>query len=74
MAGHGVSFSSPDHTFDARFPIDADLHRQVITVSSASATLNLAQAQTDDYEVVAASMVIPFSLPAGQVDTCCTTS
>ena len=69
VAGHGVSFSSPDHTFDARFPSTPTVRRQVITVSTASATLNLAQVQTDDYEVVAASMLMPFSLPPSQVGT-----
>ena len=69
VAGHGVVYSSPDHTFDARFPSTPTVEQRVISVSSASATLNLAQVQTDDYEVVAASLVLPVAVPPGQVDT-----
>jgi hypothetical protein len=69
VAGHGVVYSSPDHTFDARFPSTPTVDQKVIAVSSASATLNLAQVQTDDYEVVAASLVLPVAVPPGQVDS-----
>jgi hypothetical protein len=69
VAGHGVAYSSPDHTFDAQFPSAPTLQHQVIPVASTAVTINLAQSQTDDYEVVAASMVLPVAVPAGQVQT-----
>ena len=68
VAGHGVSFSSPDHTFDAQFPSQPKLIQKQFSVASSAVTLNLAQAQTDDYEVVAASMVVPVSMPDSEVD------
>jgi hypothetical protein len=69
VAGHGVAYSSPDHTFDARFPSAPTVDHRVIPVSSTSVTINMAQAQTDDYEVVAASMVLPVTVPSSQVET-----
>jgi hypothetical protein len=68
VSGHGIPFSSPDHTFDAQFPSPPTLMQRQFSVSSATVTLNLAQAQTDDYEVVAASMVVPVSMPDSEVD------
>ncbi len=68
VAGHGIPFSSPDHTFDAEFPTQPRLIRKHFSVASVAATLNLAQAQTDDYEVVAASMVMPTRVPDSDVD------
>jgi hypothetical protein len=68
VAGNGVAYSSPDNTFTAEFPSQPVLKRQTIPVGSSSATMNLAQAQTDKYEVVAASMVLPIRIPEGQVD------
>ena len=69
VAGHGVAYTSPDHTFDAQFPRTPTVDHRVLAVSTTTATLNLAQDQTDDYEVVAASLVLPVAVPAGQVDT-----
>ena len=68
VAGHGVPYSSPDHTFDASFPSTPTVEQRAIPVASWSATLSLGQAQTDDYEVVAASMVLPISIPDGQAE------
>lgn len=68
VAGHGVAYSSPDHTFDASFPSTPTVEQHEIPVASSSATMYLGQAQTDDYEVVAASIVLPISLPEGQAD------
>lgn len=68
VAGHGIPFSSPDHTFDAEFPVRPKLIQKRFSVASVVATLNLAQAQTDDYEVVAASMVLPIRVPDSDVD------
>jgi hypothetical protein len=68
VAGHGVSYSSPDHTFDASFPSAPTVERHEIPVASSSATMYLAQAETDDYEIVGASVVLPISLPAAQAD------
>jgi hypothetical protein len=68
VAGHGVPFTSPDHTFEAQFPATPTIDPEPIRVGVASATLNLAQVQTDDYEVVAASMVLPVSIPSSQVN------
>jgi hypothetical protein len=67
VSGQGVSYSSPDHTFDAQFPTAPTTEQRLISVSSASATLDLAQVQTDDYEIVAASMVLPGTVPADRV-------
>ena len=69
VAGHGVPYSSPDHTFDAQFPSQPKLVQKQFSIASTGATLNLAQAQTDDYEVVAASMVVPVRVPDSEVDT-----
>ena len=69
VAGRGVPYSSPDHTFDAQFPMVPTVERRVIPVASTSVAINLAQAQTDDYEVVAASMVLPISVPKAQVES-----
>ena len=69
VAGHGVPYSSPDRTFDARFPSAPTVQRKVIPVASSSATINLAQVQTDDYEVVAASLVLPVPVPPDRIDT-----
>lgn len=68
VAGHGVAFSSPDHTFDARFPSEPTVEQRRIPVATSSATINLAQVQTDDYEVVAGSMVLPISIPSADVE------
>ncbi len=68
VAGHGVSFSSPDHTFDAQFPSQPTLIQKQFSVVSSMTTLNLAQAQTADYEVVVASMVVPVRIPDSEVD------
>jgi hypothetical protein len=67
VAGRGVSYASPDHTFDARFPATPTVESRVIPLSTHSATIHMAQLQTNDYEIVAASMVLPVALPAGQV-------
>ena len=67
VAGHGVAFSSPDHTFDARFPSTPTVEQRQIPVATSSATINLAQVQTDDYEVVAGSMVLPIPIPSTDV-------
>ncbi len=69
VAGRGVEYSSPDLTFTAKFPSTPTVQQKQFSNASASATLNLAQVQTDDYEVVGASMVLPAELPADQVDT-----
>jgi hypothetical protein len=69
VSGHGVAYSSPDHTFDARFPKAPTVERRPLSTPTASVTINLAQVQTDDYELVAASMVLPVSVPSAQVDT-----
>ncbi len=68
VAGRGVSFASPDRTFEARFPSTPTVEQKQIPVASSSATMNLAQVQTDSYEIVAASMVLPISIPPGQLD------
>ncbi len=67
VAGQGFKYSSPDHTFDARFPSAPSVSRQTIPVATSSATISLAQVQTDDYEVVAGSMVLPIPIPAADV-------
>ncbi len=69
VAGRGVLYSSPDRTFAARFPEAPTVERRPLSTPTASVTINLAQVQTDDYELVAASMVLPVSVPSGQVDT-----
>jgi hypothetical protein len=66
VAGRGVSYSSPDHTFDARFPATPTVESRVIPLSMHSATIHMAELQTDDYEIVAASMVLPVALPSEQ--------
>jgi hypothetical protein len=68
VEGHGAFYTSPDRTFDARFPSPPTVQQKQLAVATMSATLNLAQLQTDDYEIVAASMVLPISIPATQVD------
>ena len=65
--GHGFSYSSPDHTFDAQFPSAPTVYHRVIPVATSEATINLAQVQTDDYEIVAGSLVLPIPVPAAQV-------
>ena len=67
VAGHGVPYTSPDHTFGAQFPATPTVESRVIPVSGTSATINMAHLQTDDYEIVAASMVLPISIPAAEV-------
>jgi hypothetical protein len=68
VAGHGVPFSSPDHSFDVEFPQQPTLIQKTFPVASTASTLNLAQAQTHDYEVVAASMVVPIRVSPAEVD------
>jgi hypothetical protein len=68
VAGRGVPYASPDRTFDAQFPSTPTVEQRQIPVATSSATTNMAQVQTDDYEIVAASMVLPISIPANQVD------
>jgi hypothetical protein len=67
VAGHGVTYSPPDHTFDIQLPETPTVGQRIIPVSTSTARITLAQAQTDDYEIVAASMVLPGPVPAGQV-------
>jgi hypothetical protein len=67
VAGRGVAYTSPDHTFDAQFPAPPTVESRVIPLSSSSATIHMAELQTDDYEIVAASMVLPVALPSEQV-------
>ncbi|MFN8034433.1 MAG: hypothetical protein U0V73_00645 [Acidimicrobiia bacterium] len=69
VAGRGVPYASPDQTFTARFPRTPTVRQRSYSVGSLSATLYLAQVQTDDYEIVAASIVLPGSLRSEQVDT-----
>jgi len=68
VAGRGVSYSSPDRTFDARFPSQPTVERKQLPVATSSATTNMAQVQTGDYEIVAASMVLPISIPSNRLD------
>lgn len=68
VAGQGVAYSSPDHTFDARFPATPTVESRVIPLSTSSATVNLAQSQTNDYEILAASMVLPQPVPADRLE------
>jgi hypothetical protein len=68
VAGRGVAYASPDHTFDARFPATPTVESRVIPLATHTATIHMAQLQTDDYEIVAASMVLPVALPSGQVE------
>jgi hypothetical protein len=65
--GHGVAYSSPDHTFDAQFPSAPTVYHRVIPVAASQATINLAQVQTDDYEIVAGSLVLPIPVPADRI-------
>jgi hypothetical protein len=67
--GDGLVFVSPDHTFEARFPDAPTVLQRMIPVASTSATLDLAQVATDDYGVVAASIVLPTAVPDGEVHT-----
>ena len=67
VAGHGVAYSPPDHTFDVQLPATPTVEQRVIPISTSTARITLAQAQTDDYEIVAASMVLPGPVPADQV-------
>ena len=67
VAGQGFRYSSPDHTFDARFPQAPTVSRETIPVATSSATISLAQVQTDDYEVVAGSMVLPIPIPSTDI-------
>ena len=67
VAGHGVVYSPPDHTFDVQLPETPTVEQRVIPVSRSTARITVAQAQTGDYEIVAASMVLPGPVPAGQV-------
>jgi hypothetical protein len=66
--GQGVTYSSPDRTFNARFPFAPAAMQRRISVASASASLDIAQVQTDDYELVAASIVLPAAVPPARVD------
>jgi hypothetical protein len=68
VAGRGIPYSSPDHTFDARFPMAPTVQQKPYSTPSGTVTMNLAQVQTDDYELVAASMVLPVSVSGERVD------
>ena len=68
VAGRGVPYSSPDHTFDARFPTTPTVEQKPFQTASGTVTMNLAQVQADDYELVAASLVLPVSVSGDRVD------
>jgi len=66
VAGRGVPYTSPDHTFDARFPSVPSVESRMIPLSSHFVTIHMADLQTDDYEIVAASVELPVAVPAEQ--------
>jgi hypothetical protein len=69
VAGRGVTYTSPVQDFSAKFPRTPVEQDQVVSSGGVSATMHLAQAQTDDYEIVAASMALPGRLPQDQTDS-----
>lgn len=68
VAGHGVEYTAPDGSFSARFPRQPVAEAKPISVSGVSLTLNYASDTTSDYEMGAASMVLPVAVPASEID------
>jgi hypothetical protein len=68
VAGRGVSYTAPDNAFTVRLPADPEVDTQPVTVGSVTMTVQEALVQTDDYELGAASMSLPASIPDSRVD------
>jgi hypothetical protein len=68
VAGRGVSYTPPDNAFRVQLPADPEVDSQPVTVGSVTMTVQEALVQTDDYEIGAASMSLPASIPDSRVD------
>lgn len=67
-SGGGVTYTSPDGTFEVQLPKPPDLDHESLNVKGMTATLYTAIASTDDYEIGGGSMVLPDSIAPAQTN------
>jgi hypothetical protein len=68
VEGDGIVFSSPDGSYAAQFPEEPVVDSQPMTIESVTVSVSSATVRTDDYELAAASMTLPVSPPADEVN------
>jgi hypothetical protein len=68
VAGHGVDFTAADGSYTAQFPKDPLVEANPVTIQGAQLTVTAASVQTDDYEIMTASVALPASIPSDKVD------
>jgi hypothetical protein len=68
VGGHGVDFTAADGSYTAQFPKDPLVETNPVTIQGAQLVFTSASVQTDDYEMMTASMALPASIPADKVD------
>jgi len=61
VAGKGVVFSPDDHAYTAQFPTRPTVDSQSNTVAGVNLTMNMALADSDDYEIGVGDMALPRS-------------
>jgi hypothetical protein len=68
VAGKGVEFVASDGSYSVRLPDEPQVMQQPLTVQNATVTLNAALVSTDEYELGAASVKLPTTVPAAQTE------
>jgi hypothetical protein len=68
VAGHGVDYNAPDNSFSVQFPVAPKAESQPMNFQGALLQINEATVEADDYEMAAASVVLPVAIPADRVD------
>jgi len=67
--GHGgIDYDAPDGSYAAQFPQQPVVDTKPITVGSVQMMITTASVETDNYEMVTASIALPVAIPAAQVD------
>jgi hypothetical protein len=64
--GHGVAYTPPNGTFTVRFPTTPTVSQQQVPAGNVTLAMTMAQVQHDDYELAAASLILPVSLSGPQ--------
>jgi len=68
VAGGGVTYDSPDGSFEVQLPQTPTTDQEAITVNNVTATLFTALSSTSDYEIGAADIAFPSVVPAARVN------
>src|SRR3954454_20063646 len=66
-SGGGITYTSPDGTFQVQLPKEPELGQQRLNVNGMTSMLYTATANTNDYEIGGGSMVLPDSVARTEV-------